>query len=169
MHKKLLKVLHPNRYFIWALAYLIIFVFALLAYIYISAIDQDNQSVFSELKSRRVYTDSQLGFSVKYPSSWNLERDQRANIAFENSDNKQESITVTATTLEMASVIRSAVNIRQETDYQRSGYTVAIIKAGNAKGQDLLDLALISTAKKLFYISGHSSQFTQFVNNFKPQ
>lgn len=162
------KVLHPNRYFIWAV-FVILFIFAaLISYIYISTLQMDNESVFSQTISRRNYTNSALGFAVKYPNSWTLENTVTGGIVFENPADIEENITVVSGSLGLETQIRKALVQRHEIDYQKPGYSVAIIKADSGKNSSNFDAAIIKTPRKLFYISGRSAYFQGFVNNFKP-
>lgn len=168
MHKHLKRVIHPNRYFIWALIYIILTGIGLVVFIYVSSVNLQSDSAFSDIKSKRTYIDKKLGFSVKYPGAWVLDHDPSGNIVFENPKDNSETITVTVGSLDLERVIRHSVDVRQETDFQMPGYHVAIIKAGSAKDGSLFDLAIITTDEKLYYISGHSLEFIGFVNNFKP-
>ncbi len=166
-HKRWSRVLHPNRYFIWAIAYIVVSFLALLSYIYVSSINLDNQSVFSQ-QTRKTYTNSKQGFTVKYPMTWELDNDPSGNIVFQNPNNIQESITVTEANLNMETIIRHSMTIVQETSYDKPGYSVSTIKAERAKDGSHFDVAIVKTSKHLFYISGISDSFQAFVNNFEP-
>lgn len=168
MKQKLTQILHPNRYFIWTIIFLVVFGPALIAYIHITTIELSNQSVFSDHNSKRTYTDRQMGFTVKYPGNWILERDSGGNVIFENPENTEEAIIVASASLDMEGIIRHSIEVEQETDVEHDGYEVSIIKATSIKDGTNLDVALVKTSKKLFYISGHSPSFVSFVNNFKP-
>lgn len=163
------RVLHPNRYFIYAIVLLLVSTGLLLSFIYISTLRFNTDSEFSSLKTKKIYTDKQSGYTVRYPNSWQIERDQSGNVVFENPDNEQESLTVTPASLEMEGVIRHSINIRSEKDLAKDDTKIALIKAGTANNDQDLDVAIIKNDQKLFYVSGHSSALEIFARNFKIQ
>jgi hypothetical protein len=169
MHKKLKKVIHPNRYFIWTLVLVVLIGASLIAFINWSVINMENQSFFSDLKTKKVYTSKLGSYSVKYPAGWQIELDQSGNTIFENPSDPAESLTVTTAALSMEGVIRHSIDIKSERNIAKDNMKIAIIKAGSAKDGSDLDVAIIKTATKLYYISGHSARLENFARNFKAQ
>ncbi len=169
MHKKLKRVLHPNRYFIWTLIIALTGGILLTAFIYLNILDIADQSIFSELKTRKVYIDKKDGYSLRYPNNWQIDRDQAGNVIFENPEKLEESLSVTAAELSMESIIRKSLNIRSQKDFAKNDLKISLIKAGNEQDQESLDVAIIKNETKLFYISGHSPFIESFVRNFKIQ
>ncbi|MDB4940001.1 MAG: hypothetical protein JWO40_426 [Candidatus Doudnabacteria bacterium] len=169
MHKNLKKIVHPNRYFIWTIFLISIVAAGLISFIIISGINLDNQNVFSELKTKKIYIDNQAGYSVRYPNNWQIERDQNGNTVFENPQSTQENLTVTSAGLDLENVIRHSIKITTEKDIAKDNLKIAIIKAASAKDGSDLDIAIIKNQDKLFYISGYSPTIEVFARNFKVQ
>lgn len=140
-----------------------------MAFINLSSLRLNNESVFAELKSKKIYTDAKEGYTVRYPHSWQIERDSRGDVIFENPDDMQESLTVAAASLDTEGIIRHSISIKSEKDIAKDNLQIALIKAGSAKDGPDLDVALIKTDKKFFYISGHSKIIETFARNFKVQ
>lgn len=170
MHHKLKKVIHPNRYFIWALFLILISGSALTAYIIWSSYGFDREFVFNDITARRVFTDRQLGYSARYPGNWVLERDHSGNMIFEDPNNAAESITVYPGDAGLESAIRKTLNIKSERDVAKGNMLIDTIQAAGPKGSgQIFNVAFITSGSKFFYISGYSSLFDQFINNFKVQ
>jgi hypothetical protein len=169
MHKKLKHVIHPNRYFIWTIILMAIIVGLLQVAIYSTILSFNNLSVFAELKTKRTYVDVKSGFSVRYPRDWQIEKDGSGNVVFENPANLQESLSVTSATLDTEGIIRHSISVKTEKDIAKENLKIALIKAGSTKDGSDIDIAIIKTSKKLFYISGHSNLLETFARNFKAQ
>ncbi len=168
LHHKLKKVIHPNRYFIWALAAIVIVALALLAYILRSSISFDQSFVFSEIYSKRVYTDAKNNFSLRYPGSWQLERDSSGNVIFENPGNLRENVTVSAISADNEKLVRSAFKIISERHIARANLKIDLIIAKILKdGAGQTNLAFIRGPDREFYLFGDSPLFESFVNNFR--
>lgn len=166
--KKFNKILHPNRHFIWALVLLTLSGAVLSAYIYVSAAQEDSDAIFPSLVSRRVFVDQQAGYAVKYPQTWQLEKDQRGNTVFDDPARPSDSITVAQTELKFEPVIRSTLNVSNEFDYVRSGVQYSVISSSSKDQTPDIDVAFVKSGGKMFYISGRSKNFEAFVRNFKP-
>ncbi|MHB8871779.1 MAG: hypothetical protein ACYC5G_04965 [Candidatus Doudnabacteria bacterium] len=169
MHHQLKKVLHPNRYFIWAIFALVFSGAALLSYIYISGYYFDRDFVFAELKTNKLFLDNQFNYSARYPHNWQLERDEVGNIVFENPDNLSESLVVVPLKAKDETAVRKALRIVKENNTARGDIKIAIIKGSIDKDPEIYDIALITDGKGLFYIYGHSSWISRFVRNFNIQ
>jgi len=167
--KKFNRVLHPNRHFVWAIVLLVLSAAALTAYLYIAGLSEDAGAVYPSMISRKLYVDHSQGYLAYYPQAWVLEKEASGDIIFENPSDSTESITVSLADLKFEKVIRASVDSKSEFDYQRQDYQVSIITPADSKDNGSeLDVALVKTPTKLFYISGHSQHFTSFVHNFKP-
>jgi hypothetical protein len=167
IHKKLKKVIHPNRYFIWTLVLVVLIGVSLVAFINWSSLNIQNESFFSELQTKKIYTNNKEGYVVRYPAGWQIELDQSGNTIFENPNDPKESLTVTTAALSMEGVIRHSINIKSERNIAKDNMKIALIKAGSEKDNSDLDVAIIKTSSKLYYISGHSSWLESFARNFK--
>ncbi len=162
------KVIHPNRWFIWAVVLILISGFSLLAFIKWSSLHIDSDSAFAELRPKKIYTDAS-GYTVRYPNSWIIEKDSSGNTVFENPDNNSESLTITVTTLGTESIIRHSLAITYEKDIAKDNLQIALIKAKDSNDGSSIDAAIITSEKKLYYISGHSSMLESFARNFKAE
>ena len=159
------KTVHPNRYFIWALFLILIAGSALAGYIIISSYSFDRNFIFSDITSRKVFTDLQKGYSARYPGNWVLERDQNGNMVFDNPRNIAESITVYSGEQGSAAALRKSLKITAERNIARDNLKIDLISALSGKNQ--LNVALISSNTKFFYLEGYSPTFEEFVNNFR--
>ncbi len=164
MHQNFKKILHPNRYFIWALFALVFSGAALLAYISISGYYFDRDFVFAELKTNKLFLDQQFDYSARYPHSWQLERDEVGNIIFENPANLSESLVVVPLNLKDETAVRKALKIIKENNIARADIQIAIIKANI--DSEPYDVALIKDSSHFFYIHGHSAYLERFAKNF---
>lgn len=166
--RKFNRMLHPNRHFIWALVLLVLSGAVLAAYIYIAAVQTDSEAIFPNLVSRKVFIDNAAKYAVKYPASWQLEKDQQGNIVFEDPALATENITIAQADPKFEKIIRASLRIRNEYDYAAKGYDYNVITAvNNNQGLDI-NVALVKGAGKMYYISGHSRNFMIFVRNFRP-
>ncbi|GAC1412223.1 MAG: hypothetical protein NVSMB66_0680 [Candidatus Doudnabacteria bacterium] len=127
----------------------------------------NSESIFSELKTKRAYFDSKNGYIARYPNSWQIEKDQNGNAVFENPNNPQESLTVFVASLDSEKIIRHSISIKSERDIAKNNLKIALIKADSSKDGAPLDVAIIRSSAKLFYISGHSQTLEVFARNFK--
>ncbi len=166
MHQNLKKILHPNRYFIWAIFALLFSGAALLAYISISGYYFDKDFVFAELKTNKLFLDQQFNYSARYPHDWQLERDGLGNIIFENPADLSESLVVVPLKLKDETAVRKALKISKENNIARGDIQIAIIKARIDTDPDLYDVALVKDSSHLFYIYGHSAYLERFAKNF---
>jgi|GEM_PF-3474100 len=165
--RKFNRVLHPNRHFIWAIVLIVLSGTALCAYILISSYKDDYGSVSAPLTQRHVFVDQGDGYSAFYPQDWQLEKDRAGSIIFENPSDPGENITVAVTFLKYEKVIRNSLNILNESDFSRGNTQYAVITTGTKGGVADIDVALVKTATRLYYISGHSDFFREFVGGFK--
>ncbi len=168
MHKRLKKVIHPNRYFIWAVVLIILAGSALAAYIYISNYSFDREFIFNQTIVKRTYSDAANGFLFRYPAAWVLERDNSGDMVFENPENSAESITLAVRTISEEQQIRSTFRVISEEDSARpDGSRFAIISARPLSGGAVFKVAIIKVNGKLFYFYGQSAQFEQIINSFQ--
>lgn len=167
MHKNLKRVIHPNRNLIWAVAIALIATFALVSYIAVTTEQQSAQIVFVELPTTQTFRDSQNGFTARYPNHWEIERDTTGKmITFENPADTTESIVVSPSALSQESTIRRALVITDEHTIQKGSDTVYRFSATSGKDKTPMQVALVKSPTKLYYIHGNSRWFNTFVSNF---
>lgn len=168
MHKLLKKIIHPNRYLIWAVAAVVISGAALASYIYISSYSFERQFVFEQATAKRTYSDRADGFLFRYPAAWVLEKDNSGNIIFENPSDSSESITLAVRAISDEQQIRSSFKVISEEDSARpNGVRMAMISARPNAGGAVFKVALVKVNGKLFYFYGQSSLFEQIINTFQ--
>src|ERR1700690_4194352 len=135
IHKHLKKILHPNRWFIWAIVVTVIASAALFFYIVISGLNDQANQQFSNLTPRMVFSDQTFGFSVIYPRGWVLERDtdNHKSVVFENLGSTPESITVSKISASDAVKIKDSLKlmgISNEDNYSKGNANIDYFHIG---------------------------------------
>ena len=170
IHKHLKKILHPNRWFIWAIVIAVIASAALFFYIVISGLNDQASQQFSNLTPRMVFSDQALGFSVLYPRGWVLERDtdNHKSVVFENLGGIPESITVSKISAADAIKIKTSLKpmgISAEDNYSQNNIIIDYFHVGT-NSKNSFDAAIIKTLNNYYYVNGSSLYFQKFLNNF---
>jgi hypothetical protein len=160
------RVLHPNRYFIWALIIVIFGGILLTLHIVTVGYQTETEAVFPELKTRKIYSNAKEGFQLRYPQDWQIDQGGEA-ITFINPDDLTESISVESYSLGSETIIRRAINIAEETKpVVRGDMTITLLRGTTAKNTEI-EAAIIKTKTKLYYISGHADSFEGIVSSFR--
>ncbi len=161
------RVIHPNRYFIWALVIVIFGGIFLTLHIMTQAYNIQSQSAFPELSSGKVYVNQKEGYSLKYPNGWQIDPSSSAGTTvFIDPTDVTESVTVVATDLNSESIIRRSLKITEETKpFTKDGMTIVVME-GTRDGE-AMEAAIIKTSRRLYYISGNADAFSTFVSSFK--
>jgi hypothetical protein len=163
------RVLHPNRYFIWAIIVIILGLGSLIAFIEISSINDSSSQIYSDLVPHNIYNNQKLGFSVGYPNGWVIDSGSQdaSVISFDNPNDPNESISISSSTLASVAKFKKSSKIDSATSSERNGMQITIYEISSPEGTQPLKIAVIESAKKAYYISGQSASFMRFVNSFK--
>ena len=160
------RVIHPNRYFIWALNLIIFGGIFLTLHIMTETYATESESAFPELQTKKTYRNERENYTVRYPKGWYIETDGNS-VIFSDASDSSESITVEATTLGSENIIRRSLRITEEVPaYTRDGMTISLISGTTGQNEET-QAAIIKTSKRLYYLYGNSDAFDSFVGNFK--
>ena len=163
------KVLHPNRYFIWAIVVIVLGLGSLTAYIYISGVNDSSSQMFAVLTQRNSYSNASLGFSVNYPNGWVIDAGSQTStvVSFDNPNNPNEAISISSASLASVAQFKKTSKIESVNNFKRDSLQIAVYEISSPEGAKPLRVSIIQSAKKAYYISGDSASFMTFVNTFK--
>jgi len=163
------KVLHPNRYFIWAIIVIVLGLGSLIAFINISSINDSSAQLYSDLVPHNTYSNQQLGFGVSYPNGWVIDSGSQDTsvISFDNPNDPNESISISSSTLASVAKFKKSSKVDSATSSERNGMQITIYEISSPEGAQPLKIAVIESTQKAYYISGQSASFMNFVNSFK--
>lgn len=166
-HHHLKRVIHPNRYFIWALVVIIFGGLFLTMNIVLQGYQIGQEAEFSELVTGKVYVNQKEGYSLKYPKGWSIDPSSSSGtVVFVDPTDATESVTVLATDLNSENIIRKSLRITNESKpYVNNGMTVVVMQG--TRGEEEIEAAILKTSKRLYYISGNADSFGTFVTHFQ--
>lgn len=147
---------HDNRWLIWAIAYSLIVAIATVGYIKVTDLQFEKQYADTEFRPWRSYTNSGLGFSVKYPADWSIESDDASSLTFLPTDSPDAGVTVIVTQPSAESEIRSGLNIRKEGRTILDGVNSAFISSALENGHSEAIIMSLHD-HKLYVIRGTES------------
>ena len=164
------RVVHPNRWFFWTIALVLIVGSTLVFYIYKSGEEWQRQmdGVF-EPPAWRTYTSPALGLSVRYPAGWQVEIDRLdANtVSLENSKDFSENIAITLADPENETLIRESLTIDSEKEIVIDGKKGAWVRSADARDKAAANAILIEHRGVLYFIAGSARQFEKIVKSIK--
>jgi hypothetical protein len=161
------RVLHPNRYFIWALIVIIFGGIWLTLHIITVGYQTETEAVFPELKTRKVYTNEVENYQLRYPKDWQIDTGTIGTVTFLNPSDLTESISVESYELGSERVIRRSFNITEETKpVTKDGMTITMFQGTNLNKAEI-EAAIIKTKNKLYFMHGHADSFEGIVNSFR--
>ena len=158
----LMTVLHPNRYFIYAIIFSFVAGGMLLAYINLSNINEQNQSAFVPLTPQtKKYINSDIGFELEYPLMWQIELGTGPqSIVFENPQNLSQAVTVTKFPIQAQTMLVKSLHSTSEADTTIDGNTIQEF-TGNST-----ITAIVTNGSNLFYFDGLTPSTMSFLNSF---
>lgn len=165
----LLKELHHNRWFIWAIVIIVVVMGGLAFYISIASENDSSMQAFVGLQPRPDYSNSYMGFSVNYPSSWVIDDSNQSSdiISFDNPINPSESVNITEAASSSIAKFKKSSIIKSQSTSERNGMEITVYTISTPEENQLSTVAVIQYANKAFYITGNSSSFNYFLNNFR--
>ena len=123
----LVRVIHPNRYFIWAIVALVGSAAVLFAYIKITDITAVlNDQVTAVHTGGKQFFDSTLGFKLMYPPDWQIEMGDNA-VTFDDPVNTNNSVTITKESLSEAAYFKKSLKAVKENDFISNGMNVTVL------------------------------------------
>lgn len=166
------RVLHPNRWFFYALAVLLATGLWLLAATINTSIYLDGLA--TELlnvpqSSWRTFSSRALGLSLSYPPGWRTELDPLLTYAvyFEDPAHKEEQVSLYVVDPEFGPVIRGALEVAAEREIVIDEQTGSWLLGATAKDPATRNVVFLPHGGKLFYIAGHSSRFEKMVKSIR--
>ncbi|MDP3741249.1 MAG: hypothetical protein Q8R08_02885 [bacterium] len=165
------RVIHPNRWFIWTLVFLLAASFLVMFWIqsYLLEIEREAYEGQNLIRGWKTYSSSELGISVRYPEAWQVEIDRELPhyFALVNPNDFNENISFNVTKPELENVIRSSLKIAAE-----ERVTIDNLEGRFLKGLDSLDIAtsniiLIKKGDKLYQIAGDSKNFEKIAKSVR--
>ena len=165
------RIIHPNRWFFWAIALTIMAALFLLWNIQEAEYEFEDQAL-AEMEPNlwKTYASQALGLSVRYPPSWQIEFDPRQDgqsFSLENAKNFSESIVFQITELNLEPVLRSSLKISSEKTSIIDGENAQWIygKAGNDPATS--NVIILQHKGKLYYMAGSARNFETIVHSIK--
>lgn len=156
--------IHHNRWFIWAIAYVIIVAIAMVGYIKVSEIKEETQNAESVYQPWHNYNDAKLGFGVRIPADWSIEADASAiSFAPTNSSDLGVSISVISPTAEKS--LRKSLKISQETEISLDDNPSQKIKNNLENGHSETIILAVHN-KKLYVLRGTDSLVQKLLLTF---
>lgn len=166
------RVIHPNRWFIWTLAFLLGASLILMFFIQSYLLELERGVLEQQTRvvpGWKTYRSQSLGLEVRYPFSWQIEIDPLEAHSFSllNPGNFGENITFAKTDPKYEPVIKNTLKISSE---QR--IFIDLSPGTWISGSDLRDKAtsnviLIKHSGFLYYIAGQAKQFEKIIKSIK--
>ena len=175
------RVIHPNRWFFWAIAVIVIGGLIVLYFINqatVQDIENDTETQASPIGTEqssdpsyfgwRAYTSETLGISVKYPPTWQIDIDptDSKTVFLENPENFSENVALSIRGTEMESVIRSSLNFQSETRYMIDGASASWLKSSSSDPATQ-NVVLVKLGGKLYYIAGQAQAFEKIISSIR--
>lgn len=167
------RVIHPNRWFFWTIALLIGTALALLAFVYKTTQEFEDQAAnlawSGQNRYWKTYTSDEMKFSIQYPHAWQIELDREAlnTVSFQNPRNYDENVSVSAVDPKYEKIIRDSLSIASESDIQIDGIAGKRLESKNPKDTAVSSVILIVHNGKLYEIAGQAKGFDRIINSLK--
>jgi len=158
--------IHHNRWLIWAIAYAVIVTIAVVGYIKLSDYDLDNLVAESDYQSWHSYSNTRLGFSLRYPASWSIEADSTTSVSFTPTQTEDEGLTVKIVSPNAEQSIRNALKIASEKTVKVDGQTGVLLRHELAN-KHYETIVLVKNNNRLYEISGSGSVVESLMPTFQ--
>jgi hypothetical protein len=168
--KILTKIIHPNRWFVWAIVIIVVILGGLFAYISISSLDDSASQVYAPLPQIKTltYSNGILGFALQYPNGWVIDSSSSTSMTFDNPSDDSESITIAKTTTAAISKLEKSPNVISKDIYQNNGFQITVLNIKNPKSKSSIEVGIVQSAKSVFIVTGNSKQFSAILNSINP-
>lgn len=156
--------IHPNRYLIWAIAYLLFVAIAMLGYLKVVNLGLENEGSESVFKPLHAYANSSLGFGLRYPADWSIEAGN-STVAFLPSAVSDEGVTVSVLASSSEAGIRKTLNITKESSIQINNSSAS--KIINNLGQNHSEtVVIVPHGKQIYVIRGSGVLVDRLLQTF---
>lgn len=166
------RVIHPNRWFFWTIAFLVI-VGSGLTFL-IKKEGEDFVREMTELgvvgsATWRTYHSPAGDFILRYPQTWQVEIDRfdSHTVTLENPQNFSENITVAVTKPINEKLIRESLVTNGEKKVVIDGQPGAWLYGSDKSDKVTANAILVAKAGKLYFISGSARQFERIAWSFR--
>lgn len=165
------RVLHPNRWFFWAVALLLIAGLFLLVKIYDARLEFEefaSQFAIDSLSYWKTFRSRHLGISIQYPADWQIEIDPETGaVSFENPKNFNENIAIYVVKPALEPAIRNTLSIAEERDIVLDGAAGKWLLSKNNYDPATSNVILIKRGESLYYIAGNAKAFEKILGSIK--
>ncbi len=164
--------IYPDRWFFWAIAFMLIVTFILLYNTVetIKVLDDLALSMAQPYVSPwKNFVSQDLGISLRYPSSWQVEFDPQEafSISFQNPANYNENIYIAVPEPKYESTIRKSLDIQNEHPIVLDGHTGVWLTSANAEDVAITNVLLFKIDDRLYYIAGNAEIFEKVIASIK--
>lgn len=165
------RTVHPNRWFFWAVACLIIVGLSLILYIQVTGEEFERQTQDATFGPAAWHTfrSRELGLSVRYPPGWQIEIDRFDARTFylENPGNYDENISFAVTDPTLEKVIRQSLDYESEKDIVIDGMAGVWLGSKVPKDQATRNVVLVIRNRQLYYFAGQAKHFERIVESVR--
>lgn len=159
------KVIHPNRWFFWTIAFLVACGLFLLSAIHQTSLELDEltaELAFPASSGWKVFHSAEMGFEIRYPATWQVESDRLdATLTFHNPKNFSENLSLAVTEPKYQKMIRDSLVIKSEREVLIDGYKGTLID------EKTTSVVLIIANQKLYYLAGETSLFEKILKSIR--
>src|SRR3989344_4006858 len=166
----MLRVIDPNRWFLWAITFSVAVGLLLILSIQKLAEEYEEQAINAyESTVWKTFASKTLGISVRYPPFWQIEIDPLDvhAVYFENSRDYNENISVSVREPRLEPVIRSALRISSEKSVTLDGQSGRWIVGRDASDPATGNVVLIRRGENLYIITGSAKTFERIIKGIK--
>lgn len=168
----MLRVIHPNRWFIWTLVFLLAASLVLMFWLqsYLLFVERGVFEEQNHLRSGwRTYRSQSLGLLVRYEAAWQVEVDplEAKTFTLQNPADFGENITFSKTDPKYEPLIRDSLEIALEDQILIDGVPAVWIKGSDLRDKATSNVILINREGELYYIAGQARQFERIIKGIK--
>ena len=163
------RIIHPNRWFFWAIAVSLGTGLFLIWNIQESNNEFYAQTSVLETNVWRTWRSEILGISVRYPAGWqvDIDREDTHNVYLENSQNFHENISIAIRAQSLEATIRQSLGSSSETGIVIDGEPGRWLKGDDKGDQATSNVILVRHNSQLYYIAGSARVFNKIVKSMK--
>lgn len=165
------RVIHPNRWFFWTIAFLVATGLVLFYFIQISSqeFDQQARELAQVTVNWKTFRSQGLGFSIKYPPGWQIEVNPAENntIYLENPANFNENVSVSVVKPSLESVIRASLDVSREEVVAVDQIPARMLIGADTKDKATSRVVLAKHNGRLYYFAGSAREFEKILATVK--
>lgn len=174
------KIIHPNRWFIWTLVFLLAAALFLMFAIQMSLLEIQERlgETFAPASLStadpsyfgwKYLRSDALGISVKYPPSWQVEIEPqgKGTLSLQNPDNYNENISLARTLLKLEPVIRASLKTASEKDILVDGLPGKWLAGADKRDRVLSQIILVHRGGGLYYFAGSGRALEKVIKGIR--